>query len=36
MLGTTVRLNSEEYTVSGVLPASFWFPGDPQVVVLFT
>jgi predicted permease len=35
VLGATLRLNAEEYTVVGVLPESFWFPGDPQVVVPF-
>jgi len=34
-LGQTLRLNGEPYTVVGVLPESFWFPGDPRLVVPF-
>lgn len=36
VLGEQLRLNGEAHTVVGVLPASFWFPGDPQVVVPFS
>jgi putative ABC transport system permease protein len=35
VLGQIVRLNGVPYTVLGVLPASFWFPGDPQIVLPF-
>lgn len=33
VLGQTVELNAEPHTIVGVLPPSFWFPGDPQIVV---
>lgn len=29
----TVRLNGEPFDVVGVLPADFWFPGDPEILV---
>ncbi|MCI0434250.1 MAG: ABC transporter permease, partial [Gemmatimonadetes bacterium] len=35
VLGETLRLNAEPYTVVGVLPRTFWFPGDPQIVIPF-
>ncbi|HMB52987.1 MAG TPA: ABC transporter permease [Thermoanaerobaculia bacterium] len=34
-LGETLRLNGDLYTVVGVLPASFWFPGEAEIVVPF-
>lgn len=34
-LGQTLLLNGESHTVVGVLPETFWFPGEPQVVVPF-
>jgi putative ABC transport system permease protein len=34
-LGRTLQIDAEPYTVVGVLPASFWFPGDPQLVIPF-
>lgn len=36
VLGQTLRVHAEPYTVVGVLPASFWFPGDPQLIVPFS
>jgi putative ABC transport system permease protein len=35
VLGETLRLNGVPHTIVGVLPASFWFPGDPQIVLPF-
>jgi predicted permease len=32
-LGQIIELDAQPHTVVGVLPASFWFPGDPQLVV---
>jgi len=32
-LGETLEVNAEPYTIVGVLPASFWYPGDPQLVI---
>lgn len=34
-LGQTVLVNAEPHTIVGVLPPSFWFPGDAQIVVPF-
>lgn len=34
-LGETLLLNGEPHTVIGVLPETFWFPGEPQVIVPF-
>jgi len=33
IVGTIVMLNAEPYDVVGVLPASFWWPSQPDVVV---
>ena len=35
VLGRTLLLNGEPYEVVGVLPADFWFQGDPRVLVPF-
>lgn len=35
VVGQPVRLDAIPHTVVGVLPESFWFPGDPEVVVPF-
>jgi predicted permease len=35
LLGKTLLLNGQSYTVVGALPESFWVPGDPQVVLPF-
>ncbi|NIR43148.1 MAG: FtsX-like permease family protein, partial [Gemmatimonadetes bacterium] len=32
-LGQTLMVNAEPHTIVGVMPASFWFPGDPQLIV---
>ncbi|HSM02976.1 MAG TPA: ABC transporter permease, partial [Longimicrobiales bacterium] len=35
VLGATLRIDDEPHTVVGVLPESFWFPGDARLVVPF-
>jgi predicted permease len=35
VLGQTLLLNGELHTIVGVLPDSFWFPGEPRVIVPF-
>jgi putative ABC transport system permease protein len=35
VLGHTLQIDAEPYTIVGVLPASFWFPGDPELVMPF-
>ncbi len=35
VIGQTFPLNAEPYTIVGVLPKSFWFPGDPQLLIPF-
>jgi putative ABC transport system permease protein len=32
ILGKTIRVNAEDLTVIGVLPPTFWFPGEPVEV----
>lgn len=34
-LGRTLLVNAVPHTIVGVMPASFWFPGDPQLVLPF-
>lgn len=33
IIGQTTLLNGEPYTIVGVLPPTFWFPGDPDLVM---
>jgi len=33
VLGNAVTLNGKAYTVVGVLPASFWFPGKADIII---
>lgn len=33
VIGRSLELNAERYTVIGVMPASFWFPGRPAIIV---
>lgn len=33
VLGRTLEVNARPYTIVGVLPSSFWFPGNPQIIV---
>lgn len=33
VLGRTLKVNARAHSIVGVLPASFWFPGRPQIVM---
>ncbi len=33
VIGRPIELNAERYTIVGVMPASFWFPGRPAIIV---
>lgn len=32
-IGQTLRINAEPYSIVGIMPSGFWFPGEPQVLM---